>query len=286
MNKLEEKFMKKNCIIFFIIIIMSINTYAYAQATDEISTEDMLKEITFICSNDIAKKYDVAFDYSIEIIKRKPSSMETYYSIFWMSNIDENENEVLKNKIKNLQDNYYSTIDNFDSDQAEKTLLLLFFLGKEANTLDEMKSLNNLMIKLLTNIQNSCTNEYKPLVVLLLSMLDKKNEIVHINYFKENFPSDPMLPFLDLNLVGSFLEDNETEKCIQVTNELITKYSNITTPYGWKITADFYNTLILCYIGLKDFDNANKYFNILKQIAPKYPQTDLIIGVLNTMNNK
>lgn len=263
--------MKKNFVFILVFFISFNSSIVFAQDSDENVILNKLLNLTLISATETSDKYDIAIENAIEIFKNAPSSLESYYALYWLLNIKLNDKVIKKfNSLKTL---YFSSIDIFDSNQPEKLVLIaLIGSGVEKNSLEEANSAFQEAHKFLIKAQDTCTNkDYLPLIKLLM-MFDPEQGIDYANNFKAEYPNHPWLPFIDLIIVGDILNKKDYQKCINTSIELIEKYKNIKSPYGWKIIIDYYNLLTLCYLDLKDTPNIQKYFQLIKTEAPNYFQ--------------
>lgn len=265
----------KNFLIALLFIFVTWQNKSYAQTSNEIEINKMLNSITDICINEIDDKYDVAIDYSIEILKYKPASLESYYTIYWLSDIEHNNK--VSEKLRQLKDEFYSKIEDFNNDQAPKIILFSQYYGNVVVNTEESTLLQQEVIRKLNSIKNNFpNNEYTPLIVILLSLFDKTNEFNHLEYFKNYFPTHSLIPVIDLNIAGSHLQNQNYFNCIDVAEKSMNLYKNVITPYGWPITMDYYNILALCYIEMKDLKKANKYIELIERYAPNYHKLNIL----------
>jgi len=259
----------KKLLIFTLFIIFNFSIVSAQTIENSITLK--LKELTLITSSQKAEKIDTAIDHAIQIFNYNPSSIESYYALFWLLQITCPQNMVDKsNSLKRL---YYPSITNFSSNQAEKiVLILLLGSGVECDNLNSAEQSFNKSIEMLKKAQLSCNDDkFIPLLKFLLTF-DKVNGTQYTIDFKKNYPNHPWIPFADLILVGDLLNKKEYQRCINDSTKLIEKYNDLKTPYGWKLIVDYYNLLVLCYLDLRDFNNVNKYINLIKKEAPNYYQ--------------
>jgi len=259
--------------IFYILVVVLIllNTMpVYAQSTYEIEINNIFKDINTIILNNITDNYDKIIDYSVAIIKQRPASLETYYTLSLLKNIDI-KNVKVKTKFVEFKEKYFSNIDNFDSEQAEK-LILIFFIGMgiEANNVDEQIAAQKFAVEKLIQIKETCLNNSYAALATMLLFLDKDNGLGYMKQFKEKYSNHAFIPLIDLDIISESYGTKEYKKCIDDAKEWEIKYKKIISPYGWHLTMESYNIIILCYVSLKDYENAKKYYELIKVEAPKY----------------
>lgn len=275
--------------IFVIIIILSSAVPAHSQATYEVEINQIFKDYSTIILNNASDKYDVAIDYAVEIIKQSTTSLTTYYTLSLAKNIDM-QNSKVKNKFAELKEKYFSTLDDFNSDQAEK-LIVIFFIGMgiESNSDEEQIAAQKFAVEKLVQIKNTCqNNDYTSLAIMLL-FLDKNKGLEYMKYFKEKFPAHSFIPLIDLDMIAENFEKKDYQKCIDDAKAWELKYKNIVSPYGWHITIECYNFITLCYVSLKDYENAKKYYELIKSEAPGYygiKEIEKIMGYITTEDKR
>lgn len=261
----------RNLILLFTIFIHAFNLNIATAQTIENSISAKLNELTLICSTNNTEKFDEAIDYAIQIFNHNPSSIESYYALYWLLQITCTQN--VHNKFNSLKQQYYSSISNFSSNQAEKiVIILLLGSGIECESLIDVEKSFNKSIEMFKNAQLTCKNDNFIAFLKFLLTFDKINGIKYTIDFKNNYPNHPWIPFADLILVGDLIDKKEYHRCINDSTKLIEKYNDLKTPYGWKLIVDYYNLIVLCYLDLRDYDNVNKYINLIKKEAPNYYQ--------------
>lgn len=254
---------------FFLIVFLMFNIMipVYAQtSTDEVVIKK-LNELTAIGINKTGESYGIAVDDAIEIFKLKPSALESYYALYWLTSIS--RNETLLKKYNELKDKFYSSIENFDSNQAEKLVIIaLMGSGIDATNIDDIKDTSKASFEMLKKIKNACVDKNYNSLITLFQMFDDENYALYVQEFKAENPNHTLIPIFDLTMVGALLEKKEPQNCIESSLKLIEKYKNVSTPYGWKVTMDYYNLIVLSYAEMKDYNNAKKYYELMKKEAP------------------
>lgn len=253
----------------FSILLINI-TPAIAQTSSEIEINTMFKEINDIVFNMKSDKYDLTIDYSIEILKYRPASLETYFTLSLIKNIDPQNNNV-KKKFSALKDKYFADLEDFSSHQSEKIILIfLIGLGIESTTYSENLSAQKFALEKFIQMNHTCSNDNYAALALMMLFLDKNQGLEYMKNFKDKYPKHSFLPLIELDLIAENFNKKDYQKCIEEAKTWEQKYKNISSPYGWPLTIECYNLIILCYVSLKDHENAKKYFEIIKKEAPQY----------------
>ena len=208
-------------------------------------------------------------DYSIEILKYKPNSLESMYVFSLFSRMTLSEK--IHDKYIKLKNKYYDDLNNVNSDIPEKLILLLFLImDVDEKSLNEADNNAITFKKTLNLIKDTCQdNDYSALATILL-LFDLKERDNYSSFFKEKYPNHKCLPLVELIMLSDLFSKKDYQKCINECENFIKKYEKIVTPFGWRLIMDCYNLLIFNYLATDDYENAKKYFNLIETEAPNY----------------
>jgi hypothetical protein len=210
-------------------------------------------------------------EYAIDIIKKSPSSTEAFYTLITFPgslNFITNEPE---NIYQQLKEKYLNTLNDPDTNSAEKivfmNLTLLYPTELDRSTDDEeLKNKLDSCYNGLKKMANDSKNEaYRALATMVLA----SNIPEYWKKFVENFPVHPCISEIKLNLLHyeNYTNNTNYEKTIEETNKLLNEYKEIILPDGWKFEISCYELIAVCYVKLKDFENARKYLNLIEKNA-------------------
>ena len=246
--------------------IILIPATVYATTTDEVS---LFKNFYGMFCNPKEKDNPVIIDYSIEIVKNMPDSLDSMlvFSLLTRMSIDDRINR----KYYQLKEKYYNDLDNVDVNVPEK-LVLLFLLttGIDVKTDEDMNNNINKFNSSLIKIKDSCKNKDYAALANILLMFDKEKQDLYIKDFKTNYPNHKCLPSVELIVLSRLYATKEYQKCISECELFIKKYEKIQTPFGWRHVMDSYNLMVFNYLALKDYENAVKYCKMIEVEAPNY----------------
>ncbi len=262
-----------------LLIIILTNLFAYNiglanNIAEEPSVKNAFKEcynIAFIENN--PSKYNIAIDYSIEILKKCPNSFEAVFTVNCINKITLPGNqEFIQKKYTELFLNYYDKLTNLRDNIPEKLVLSTIFYHGTGNplTIKEADQHFETGQKFLTQIKDSTNLDYAPLACLLLGYTNPKSGACYYKEFKEKFNKHSAIPFVEMYIIYTeyCLNQKNYSKAIELLNNLILK-NNIMTPLG-HIKLDYYEMIIQCYIEANDLDNAKKYLEKIKFEVPNY----------------
>ncbi len=266
--------MKKIIGVLFIVLIYT--TPIYAQNTDEINVDEIFKNFYSIIipkANDnitdfLSINSNVAIDYSVEILRAKPLSLEAFYVIYFLPRVFNGKK--FEEKFLFLKTKHMQNIADLNYEPHEKVVFLLMLLSSSSALSSEENNSNvELAKRVLNNMKNTCENKNYAALANIVLFFDKHEKTNNLEFFKENFPKHPAIPIIELEL-QSLNYHNDVQACIDELNKLITKHGNVITPLGYKIKIEYLNSLTYCYIKLGDYDNANKCIDLIKNEAPEY----------------
>lgn len=262
-------------IILFILILTS---PIYAQSTHEIKLNAIFLKSFDIAVSENFDLYHLIVDYSVEIIKYKPDSLEIVYlsvPLNYVMDTDSQKKQI--QYIYNLyKDKYLSDLENLETDLPEKMILALMLrsglhiLNYEITP--EEQALYKTGTKILEKIMNEhSVKNYATVAGLLLQIGTEGTALHYGKIFKEKFPEYPFMPKIDLDVFvceNSLKENYQT--VIDMPQEFIEKYKKINTPFGYKMVIDCYASIIWSCIEIKDFKKANEYLDLIKKEAPNF----------------
>ena len=278
----------KNKIIIFIFVLLNIFYFsqANAQETGEVNTSQLLKEIDTIISNNLNDKMDIAITNAIQIIKNNPNSLEAFYTLTLLREI--NLSAKVTNVFKELKDKYYPSINDLNTDFPEKIILaFLIGCGIESQNFDEQVSNFKQIIDILKNNKDSCQNINNKSLISILLFLDKEHSQQYMDDFLTNFPDHPAVPLVTLDKISLKYIDGSALDCIEEIKLWKEKYGEKISPLGWTLNVEAYSLITSCYISVKDFDSARKYYDLINKEAPLYYGPNSIISkILSNKNDK
>lgn len=252
-------------ILFFILILTG---HANAQETSEVSTSALIKDVFSITAGADSEKMDVAVDYSIEILKRNPWSIEAHNTITMLRLF--NITKKVEKKYYQLKEKYFSTIDDLSTDTAEKLMLLsLWGSAIDVSSPEEAKNNLNRIIEILKKNKEIISDKKCSSLIIIMLLYDRENMLSYLNEFLEKYPDHPAIPIVELNKL-TILNRKNPKKCIEEIENWQKKYANIISPLGWKLNVSGYTALLDCYFELNDMENLKKYVEILNDISPNF----------------
>ena len=270
--------------VFFltIILLLSCVSACWARSTDEIDFQKELILCEEILKNETNTNMPEIVDYSVEIFKKAPNSLASYYDVgcvAFASSIME-INEKLKTIFKDLYDKYFDSLNDANSDIISKIVLSQFlFSGYSINEMNEteMELSYQKGKESLQNIQKNCKNKnYSALAALfLITRLSNEETLINCEQFIKYYPDHKAIPLIEAKIINEkyyfSTETKDYSECIKNLKILVEKYQYINSPHGnYKLVLDFYVYIIRSYIKLKDKDNAQKYLELIKNEAKNY----------------
>jgi len=269
--------MKKNVIIIILLLIMLFsNSSVSAQSTEELEINSIYKNLYSIIYKKIdisnvpnvdPKQIEMALDYIIEIYKKRPDSMEAYFSTFFIQHILKSE---IKNKYNQLKDKHLTNLNDPDFETGEK-LVFLWLLKSAwvANSMEDAKNNIQLSNDAFINIKENCKNKnYAALAAAALS-LDPIKQVEFKKFIINNVPEHKAIPYI-LGEVAYFEDKPDYVKCIENLQKLNSKFGNVETPNGWKLSLDYYTLIANSYIEMNDLQNAKLYLEMIEKEAPNH----------------
>lgn len=263
--------------IIILILQLCFVNFIYAENTNplDIVTSMILKKTNY--------DGELLIDYSVEIIKKDPTSFETYATLSLLKKAYQDQKII--DKINSLKSNFMSTVDDFNSNPAEK-LMLIYLIGIGMHSYnDENISDNTLFfINTLNKIRDTCKNENYSALATLLLFLDKNDGLKYMNLFKNTYKNHPFIPLVELNIISEYSSNKQYQKCIDEAKKWIENNKNLISPYGWHIYIEAYALIAYCYIASKEYENAKHYLDLIKNEAPSYHELDNLNQLLSFYN--
>lgn len=259
----------------FLIILITLNIFiinASAQvSTSETSLTKSYKNLEDIYINAVLKddtsKYELAIDYSVEILK-KPNTIEAICALSFIAHIAQNRNAPPQ-KFKEFKEKYYSNLNDYSANMPEKIILAYMMLSgvNPDHNNDEFETNSKLGLETLLSMKSNCPNEDYAVIVFLILM----GGDINLSYeFINKFPNHQAIPWVNLNIAIDFYCKDNAQKAIEIANEMIEKYKNIMTPSGYRLVMYYYNVILLSYVKLNDYVNAKKYLDLIEKEVPNF----------------
>lgn len=277
--------------LFTIITIFLFPATLLAQEnTTETSITPIFNESFFIAANHDIPNYPLVFDYAAEIFKKKPKSLEAWYTVMALVKItiSPKNRYTLQTKYKEYKSKYFETINDLNSDLIEK-LILAFMLYEGLDDVKSMQMRNELFTlgkETLIKIKERCKNtDLEGLTTSMASLLHTPTVIKNYKDFIKENPNHIFVPGMDLEItIGEeLILKNDPLSTINKCLELITKYKSTITPFGYSIANDYYSMVVKCYTELNDYSKAKEYIDIIKKDAPNYWELKDLETELNTL---
>lgn len=265
-----------NIVLLIVLIILLYPLLVFAQSSQEININTLYKkaysivyerlDVTNLPNVDNKKAPD-AINCILEIYKRKPDSLEAYYSTFLLKYIIEAR---LSEKYEEMKDKHLANLNDPNFETGEKLIFLWLIASQWMHNIKldgsiDKETINNVLV----NIRDNCKNKnYSVLAASMLSdvpllALENLKNIIEIA------PEHPAVPYVMAEII-SIENKNDPQKCIQEIQTLINKFGNIETPCGWRMVYEYYFFIAYVYIDIKDYENAEKYYEIIKKEAPDF----------------
>jgi len=219
---------------------------------------------------------DVAIDYAVEILQKKPESLEAYYSLICFSNIS--IDDAIIQKYVRWLDHNYGDLNNPNIDTVHK-LVYIRVLEKYI-TVYKNRFLGALRHYVLLKIKRECKNKnYSALAMLELNYYSCLNEFIN------NFPDHVAIPLAKLKIAEKYCLNKKYETCINETIKLYEQYKDVELPMGYKYEIECYILLVKVYWKIRDYNNVKRYLLLIKEKAPQRYLSDNLEDDLNTANN-
>lgn len=272
-----NKFYLKIILVIIINILPSLDCIAQ---TNEISINDLYRNFNKII--DSKENQDIAIDHAIEILQKAPESIEAFRTLTVIRDIE--VTDALRQKYNSLFAQYFSELNDTNSNTAEKLILirLILMCFYDFKSYEEVWGKDKICDETLIKIKNECNNKnYSALALKILFLNQKKGED-YMREFIEEYSDHPAIPYveLELNIVGCWI-NNEPTKGLEEAQKILKKYSTLITPDGPRFALSVYGFMSTFYARLKDYNNAFKYFNLIKAECPLHPDLPEIEKEIN-----
>jgi len=259
--------MKKLFFVFFF-VLLNFNI-ANAQNNDK-DVKELFKVVYKIMSAERQfgkpiENSDIALDYAVEILQKKPESLEAYYSLVYFFETYMKINKTAMQKCVIWLDENFDDIDNPNIDTAKK-IIYTTTLSKNTTFYERFKNNYPYAIRnyILLKIKRECTNKnYQALAMLELDYKSCLNE------FLEKFPYHTAIPLAKLKIAEKDMLNKKYKTCINETTKLYEQYKNIELPMGYKYEIECFILLAKAYNKTRDFNNVKKYLLLIKEKAPQ-----------------
>lgn len=293
--------MKKEKIILLITLWFILLNFSIVSAQVKVKNEanELYKKVSSIMVRDIHSeikdgKLDVAMDYALEILKKYPESLESYYILEESFNFNIRFSDYPKayEKLKkwyNLileSSDSLSIIDDPNVYTAEKIIVTRFFYIVLYGPCDDKndffrKKHEKSLILTLENMRKHCKNKsYRALATIMLFSQNKNYKKIFI----KNFPHHAVVPILKLELAVEFADNNKYKKAIKEIEKLINTYKDVVLPDGWKFEIECYSKLLWIYSCIDDYKKSKKYYMLIIEKAPNHPEIGFHKNYIETMN--
>jgi uncharacterized protein (UPF0305 family) len=193
---------------FFSVIILIIGSPAYCQSDSyEVNIDILFKDFYKIFNNKILSDYDKTIDYSVEILKYKPKSLEASNVICSLFSImDVGKDGCLKNKFIKYKEKYFSTIEDYSSNVVEKIMLAYMlsygFTSKNSDITDqeEMQQNSDIGNEILLKMKENIPDEnYRAIVLALIADSD-----TYYREFLEKYPTHPHADSIERDMIFNY----------------------------------------------------------------------------------
>ncbi len=264
------------------VIYLAVTTNCCAQ-TNETSINNLYIEYSKLINSH--ENQDVAIDRAIEILKKSPESIEAYCTLTMLRDIEVNDK--LRQKFNDLMNQYFSSLNDINSNTAEKIILIrLILMGfYKFKSHEDSQEKDKICDETLIKIKNECINKnYSALALGILFLSKFKGDECRKEFIK-SYPNNPAVPYIKLELsVGNCWVNDEPEKGLDEAQKFLKKYPNIITPEGSRLELDVYSYIVSFYVKLKDSENALKYYNLIKTECPTHPDLPDLETEINKIN--
>ncbi len=262
-----NKFYLKIILIIIINVLSSLDCIAQ---TNEISINDLYRDFNKII--DSKENQDIAIDRAIEILTKSPESIEAYRTLTVIRDIEVTDK--LRQKYNSLFTKYFSNLNDIESNTAEKLILirLILMCFYDFKSHEDSQKKDKICDETLIKMKNECENKnYSALALKILFLSKFKGDECRKEFIK-NYPNHPAIPYVELDLyVANHWVNNEPTKGLEEAQKILKKYPAVITPDGPRFALSVYGFMSTFYARLKDYNNAIKYFNLIKDECPLYP---------------
>lgn len=222
---------------------------------------------------DLHKDIHIAVEMLEEVIKQYPRTRTAEdmldmisHSIYW------GNDPVMRDKYEKMKEKYLNTLDDPDTEQAEKLIFMVIAPWLEYEfTVNEkaMEKISILCNKGLHKMKDYCTNEdYAALALIEASKIDRKK---YLNEFKEKYPNHPLISVAESYIKRqNFYDTNDYNEYIQATEKKYEKYKDEILPGGTSAEIGLYHFYTSIYYLMGDKEKTLKYYNIIKEKASDY----------------
>ena len=227
-------------------------------------------------------KSDIIIDNMEFLLKKWPSTIETFCIFFNFTDNGFHQNDKLIQKYNDYINKHYNNLMDINNYTAEKLILthLIIMTNIEGKTTKELEingNKRNKSFEFLVKVKNECNNtNYSAIANLILLKNDRDK---YRSEFIKKFSDHKMIPLLELDILEEKFDKNP--KIIDEYSKLIDKYKNVFLPDGWSFSAECYASLVNYYRfclwngthddRINSAKIANKYLELLKQEYPYYP---------------
>lgn len=286
----KEDKMKKILIASFIVLLLITTLHSNEKNIADFK-EMYLKfhEIMYYNNKEVDhNRLHIAVDYAVEIMEKKPQSLEAYYveKAFLNTRYNIEKNEFAYKKIKEMKNKYNDHIGDRNTDSPSKVLFLIIFLRNHYEPPIKLLKQETYMQEKSTyesNIRNIAKNRSDKINSALASLALIDVCMFHIEcaeYFIATFPEHPARPIVELYILtgkNSKLKINDAHEDSIIA--LVQKYGEIMLPTGWKFKTYCYNYLAQEYHYINRYDKLTKYIALIKS------ETGIVTDDVKIINN-
>lgn len=269
--------MLKRFIIFIMIISLFCQSKAFAKNKTDADIINQYNKFYKICCDKFELGY--SFDYdnqiltlidiSLNILKKPEYAFEAIMSF----PRDLYFTPKLIKKYKYFKEKYLKTLDDPNTDSAEKLLFmaltLMFPIESEGDPLADFSEKRALCVEGLKTMKNKCDN--KDFAALATALLFEEGNHDYYQEFIDNFPNHPSIPDIKLCKISPTFFKCDYQTCINETIKIIDEYGTQVGPNGWTFDINCYEFLISCYLKLDNHAKAYKYYKLIREKAPNNP---------------
>jgi len=288
--------MKKTVyVIIFLLILFLTPSVSMPQTTNEIDINKLLNVCYAINENQNFEKMPLVIDYSIEILKKAPNSLNAIITISFISTAGSYYKKPMQDKFLELYNKYYPNTENTETDIVEKLVLAeLLNCGYSINGIseNEAKISSKEGKRILQNFIDNCSNkDYSALGILFLACDNSNDESIKLyETFMNKFPEHKAMPIVEFRLLLEKYFYNEVHdylKCIDELKKLVEKYKNIDSPLNSvQITAAYYDSISKAYLELGNIGEAKTYLEIIKKETPDYRYLNMLEQKIKRVSHK
>jgi len=258
----------KKAILLTIISLLFFCCPLYAKDSAEIYINSKLKEFYIIANTPIDEKTHLLIDYAIEIIKYDLESINVYFVLNGLMNLN-TDDKILIKKYNILKAKYFDKLSNLNDHFAEKFVLIsLLSIGIDNKNDGMQENIDNKINNILDNSLETCNDKKKKAIINLLLTHDKRHSLYFADEFIKNYSHHQAIPFIKLQKLNA--EKNDSTIYINAINEWIKSYGELKTPMGWKYKINALFDLANHYIEIKDYKTSKELFKKILIEAPNY----------------